>query len=93
MKIVVTKTTEPGYYEDGEFGVRIENLVLIKQTKTKYSPKGTPFLTMEPITLVITNNHVTLILCSLQVPIQQKMIMFELLNEKEVGVARACAGL
>lgn len=26
---------EPGYYEDGEFGCRIENLVLIKQTDTK----------------------------------------------------------
>ena len=48
----VTKATEPGYYEDGEFGVRIENVVLIKQAETKYSPKGTPFLTMEPVTLV-----------------------------------------
>ena len=28
---------------------------------------------------------------SLQVPIQQKMIMFELLTEKEVGVAEECA--
>lgn len=46
--------TEPGYYEDGQFGVRIENVVLIKQVETKYCPKGTPFLTMEPITLVTT---------------------------------------
>ena len=44
--------TEPGYYEDGQFGVRIENIVLIKQTQTKHCPKGTPFLTMEPVTLV-----------------------------------------
>ena len=56
-------TTEPGYYEDGQFGVRIENVVLIKQTETKHCPKGTPFLTMEPITLVtfIHNGDVDII--------------------------------
>ena len=46
--------TEPGYYEDGQFGIRIENVVLIKQAETKHCPKGTSFLTMEPVTLVTT---------------------------------------
>ena len=26
---------EPGYYEDGKFGIRIENLVVCEKTKTK----------------------------------------------------------
>ena len=26
---------EPGYYEDGEFGICIENVVLIKKVETK----------------------------------------------------------
>jgi len=27
--------SEPGYYEDGKFGIRIENLVLVKKADTK----------------------------------------------------------
>ena len=41
--------TEPGYYEDGKFGIRIENVVVIVPTETKY---GSGYLTMEPVTLV-----------------------------------------
>ena len=26
---------EPGYYEDGKFGIRIESLVVVKKTETK----------------------------------------------------------
>ncbi|XP_063289686.1 xaa-Pro aminopeptidase 1 isoform X2 [Pelobates fuscus] len=60
---------EPGYYEDGSFGVRIENLVLVISAKTKYDFKNRGSLTFEPITLV---------------PIQTKMINIELLTDKEV---------
>lgn len=28
---------EPGYYEDGAFGIRIENVVLVVPVKTKVS--------------------------------------------------------
>lgn len=42
---------EPGYYEDGAFGVRIENVELIKKVSTKYE-SGTASLTMESLTLV-----------------------------------------
>lgn len=31
---------EPGYYEDGKFGVRIENLVLVVKAKTKVMVDG-----------------------------------------------------
>ncbi|KAM8924169.1 xaa-Pro aminopeptidase 1 [Pelodytes ibericus] len=60
---------EPGYYEDGSFGVRIENLVLVVPATTKYDYKGRGSLTFEPITLV---------------PLQTKMINVELLTQKEV---------
>lgn len=44
--------TEPGYYEDGAFGIRIENVVLVKEVDTKYNFGGKTYLTMEPMTLV-----------------------------------------
>lgn len=60
---------EPGYYEDGSFGVRIENVVYIKPVETKYNFGNTGFLTMEPVTLV---------------PIQSKMIIPSLLTQEEI---------
>ena len=43
---------EPGYYEDGAFGVRIENVVLVKDVDSKYNFGGKRYLTMEPVTMV-----------------------------------------
>ncbi|KAK3598180.1 hypothetical protein CHS0354_034092 [Potamilus streckersoni] len=62
-------TDEPGYYEDGKFGVRIENCVLVIKAETKFNFKDKGFLTFEPITLV---------------PIQTKMINPSLLTQKEI---------
>ncbi|XP_029466206.1 xaa-Pro aminopeptidase 1 [Rhinatrema bivittatum] len=59
---------EPGYYEDGSFGIRIENVVLVIPAQTKYNFKDRGSLTFEPMTLV---------------PIQSKMINFDLLTQKE----------
>ncbi|KAI1236209.1 hypothetical protein IHE44_0001486 [Lamprotornis superbus] len=59
---------EPGYYEDGSFGIRIENVVLVIPAETKYNFKNRGSLTFEPLTLV---------------PIQTKMIDVNLLTEKE----------
>ncbi|XP_075467939.1 xaa-Pro aminopeptidase 1 isoform X3 [Ascaphus truei] len=59
---------EPGYYEDGYFGIRIENLVQVVLAETKYNFRSRGSLTFEPITLV---------------PIQTKMINIELLTQKE----------
>lgn len=61
---------EPGYYEDGSFGIRIENLVLVVSAITKYNFRERGSLTFEPITLV---------------PIQTKMINVDLLTQKEVN--------
>ncbi|NWR61295.1 XPP1 aminopeptidase, partial [Bucorvus abyssinicus] len=59
---------EPGYYEDGSFGIRIENVVLVIPAETKYNFKNRGSLTFEPLTLV---------------PIQAKMIDVNLLTQKE----------
>ena len=39
-------SNEPGYYEEGKFGIRIENLVYIEKKKNKLKFKN---LTMAPI--------------------------------------------
>ncbi|CAF89943.1 unnamed protein product, partial [Tetraodon nigroviridis] len=59
---------EPGYYEDGAFGIRIENVVLVVPAKPKYNYRNRGSLTFEPLTLV---------------PIQVKMINTALLTQKE----------
>ena len=44
---------EPGYYEDGNFGIRIETLVRVVPAETKFFEKSrTPFLTFTPVTVV-----------------------------------------
>lgn len=44
--------TEPGYYEDGSYGIRIENVVIVRtaQTPNNFGDKG--FLAFEHVTLV-----------------------------------------
>lgn len=62
-------SNEPGYYEDGSFGIRIENLVVTRKTETKYNFNNRGFLKFETITLV---------------PIQIKMIDKNLLTDEEI---------
>uniref|UniRef100_A0A7N8YEG4 Xaa-Pro aminopeptidase 1 n=1 Tax=Mastacembelus armatus TaxID=205130 RepID=A0A7N8YEG4_9TELE len=59
---------EPGYYEDGCFGIRLENVVLVVPANPKYNYRNRGSLTFEPLTLV---------------PIQVKMMNTELLTQKE----------
>ena len=61
--------TEPGYYDDGSFGIRHENVVLIEEAATPHRYKNEQYLTMEPVTMV---------------PYQQKMILPELLTPLEI---------
>lgn len=65
----VFKTTEPGYYEDGKFGIRLENIELVVPAKTPYNYKDRGFLTFETVTLV---------------PIQTSLLDVSLLTDKEV---------
>uniref|UniRef100_A0A0P4X235 Aminopeptidase P N-terminal domain-containing protein n=1 Tax=Scylla olivacea TaxID=85551 RepID=A0A0P4X235_SCYOL len=60
---------EPGYYEDGKFGVRIENIVRIVKAETEHNFRERGFLTFKTVTMV---------------PIQAKLIDPALLTKKEV---------
>ena len=46
------KGTEPGYYSDGEYGIRIENVVVVREalTPNNFGDKG--FLGFERVTMV-----------------------------------------
>lgn len=43
---------EPGFYEDGSYGIRIENMAIVKEAKTKYSFGDKPYLAFEHVTMV-----------------------------------------
>ncbi|KMQ45400.1 Peptidase M24, structural domain [Trichophyton rubrum] len=61
-------SNEPGYYEDGNFGIRLENLVICKEVQTAHKFGDKPFLGFESITLV---------------PFCQKLLDASLLTEAE----------
>nr|XP_018915688.1 PREDICTED: xaa-Pro aminopeptidase 1-like isoform X1 [Bemisia tabaci] len=63
-------SNEPGYYEDGKFGIRLENIVrVVPANETKYKFKK-DFLKFDTVTLV---------------PIQTKMLVPEMLTQQEVS--------
>ncbi|KXN80946.1 putative Xaa-Pro aminopeptidase P [Leucoagaricus sp. SymC.cos] len=68
MKPGMTLSNEPGYYEDGKYGVRLENVVLVQEVKTpnNFGDKG--FLGFERVTMS---------------PIHKKLIDLSLLNNEE----------
>jgi Xaa-Pro aminopeptidase len=43
---------EPGYYEDGSYGIRIENMAIVAETKTRKTFGDKPFLGFEHVTMV-----------------------------------------
>ncbi|XP_046997256.1 xaa-Pro aminopeptidase ApepP isoform X2 [Schistocerca americana] len=63
-------SNEPGFYEDGKFGIRLENICRIVPANVPYKFKDHKFLTFETVTLV---------------PIQTKMLVREMLTDKEVA--------
>ncbi|ESO08958.1 hypothetical protein HELRODRAFT_97843, partial [Helobdella robusta] len=69
LKKGMVLSDEPGYYEDGKFGVRIENLFVVVDKQTKYNYLKTGYLGFEHVTLV---------------PIQRKMINKDMLTADEV---------
>lgn len=64
----MTITDEPGYYEDGSFGIRIENVLITKVASTPNQFGGKPYLEFEPLTCV---------------PISTKLIDLPMLTPKE----------
>lgn len=53
LKAGMTVSNEPGYYADGRFGIRIENIVLVRDVKTpnNFGEKG--YLGFEHITMSV----------------------------------------
>ncbi|EAU82877.1 aminopeptidase P [Coprinopsis cinerea okayama7 len=68
LKAGMTVSNEPGYYEDGQYGIRIENIVIVKEVKlpNNFGDKG--YLGFEHVTMC---------------PIQTKLIDASLLTEPE----------
>lgn len=62
-------SNEPGFYEDGKFGCRIEDIVRIVRANVPYNFKMLNYLTFETVSLV---------------PIQTKMLLPEMLTEREI---------
>lgn len=62
-------SNEPGYYEDHTFGIRIENLIVVKEVNTPIRFGGIDYLGFEKITFV---------------PIQAKLIDLSLLSAEEI---------
>lgn len=64
-------SNEPGFYKDGEFGIRIEDIVQIVPAETKHNFSNRGALTFKTITMC---------------PKQTKMIIKELLSEQEINL-------
>ncbi|KAG9246373.1 putative Xaa-pro aminopeptidase P [Calycina marina] len=45
-------SNEPGYYEDGSFGIRIENIIMVKEVDTTHRFGDKPYLGFENVTMV-----------------------------------------
>jgi len=70
LQVGMVLSNEPGYYQDGDFGIRLENLVHIVQADTKHNFRDRGYLTFEDLTVV---------------PIQQKLIDPKLLSPDEIN--------
>lgn len=64
-------SNEPGFYKDGEFGIRIEDIVQIVPAKAEHNFSNRGALTFKTITMC---------------PKQTKMIIKELLSEQEINL-------
>ncbi|CAI5464864.1 unnamed protein product [Closterium sp. Yama58-4] len=62
-------SNEPGFYHDNQFGIRIENLLVVREQETQFRFGGTTYLGFECLTLF---------------PVQTKLVSVELLSEAEI---------
>ncbi|XP_057959213.1 aminopeptidase P1 [Malania oleifera] len=69
LQASMTVTDEPGYYEDGNFGIRLENVLIVKEADTEFNFGDKGYLSFEHITWA---------------PYQKKLIDFSLLMQEEI---------
>ncbi|KAF3915619.1 hypothetical protein ABW21_db0208316 [Orbilia brochopaga] len=68
-------SNEPGYYEDGKFGIRIENIILVVPAKTEHKfDENKPFWGFETVTMV---------------PMCRKLVDMSLLTPDEISYLNA----
>jgi Xaa-Pro aminopeptidase len=65
----MTTSNEPGYYQEGSFGIRIENVCITVKADTPYSFGGKTYCSYQTVTMV---------------PISTKLIAIELLEDSEL---------
>ncbi|KAF5958167.1 hypothetical protein HYC85_005392 [Camellia sinensis] len=70
LQASMTVTDEPGYYEDGNFGIRLENVLIVKDAGTKFNFGDKGYLSFEHITWA---------------PYQKKLIDTSLLTPAEIN--------
>ncbi|XP_038977171.1 aminopeptidase P1 [Phoenix dactylifera] len=69
LQASMTVTDEPGYYEDGNFGIRLENVLIVKEAHTKFNFGEKGYLAFEHITWA---------------PYQKKLMDLTLLTPEEI---------
>ncbi|XVF59579.1 hypothetical protein PTKIN_Ptkin07bG0287200 [Pterospermum kingtungense] len=69
LQVSMTVTDEPGYYEDGSFGIRLENVLVVNEADTEYNFGDKGYLAFEHITWA---------------PYQIKLIDLSLLTPEEI---------
>ncbi|XP_034945370.1 xaa-Pro aminopeptidase ApepP [Chelonus insularis] len=62
-------SNEPGFYEDGSFGIRLENIQFVVKAETPYNHRDIGFLAFETVTFV---------------PIQTALLDINLLTDQEI---------
>lgn len=70
FKRSMTISNEPGYYEDGAFGIRVESLCITVEAPTAHRFLGRTFCAFETVTMA---------------PIQQKLVALDLLEDAELA--------
>lgn len=70
LYIQMIVSNEPGYYEENNFGVRIENLLIVVKKEALGEYRGRSFLGFERLT---------------HIPIQKKLMDVSLLTDAEVA--------
>jgi len=69
LKPGMITSNEPGFYSDGSFGIRIENLLVVTEAQTENNFNDAKYLKFEKLTYV---------------PIQSKLIETEMLTDEEL---------
>ena len=77
FQVGMVLSNEPGYYHDGSFGIRLENLVRVVPAKTKNNFQNKGFLTFETMTLCPIQVRILLLLnCAMKLQCDQMARLF-----------------